>query len=628
MKAFGAQLRCASAAVLLSAVAAILIPATVSAAQVPQVRAPHISVGHVRGNWAPTRRSLDVAPWHSHPGRLTKTSHGRTGTNTAESANWAGMVDSGGTAVFTEVQGEWTVPAVAASASDEDSVTWIGIDGATNTDLIQTGTAQDSGPDGGYYAWVELLPNASIDIGAVDPGDEMEASIDETSAGDWTIFTEDVTLAQSATNYVTGYYPPSASAEWIEEAPIVGCCQATLADFGTTGFIDLGVTATDLSSATLTPVEMVNSDGTVLAYPSAYDAGTNSFAITYGSPPPSVTSLSVADGSTSGGTTVTISGSNFNGAYAVEFGGVSTSFIVDSADTITASSPAEPAGAVNVTVSTPWGVSALSGADQFTYTSPPPPPAPPPTPAVSGYDLVGSDGGVFVFSGGFYGSLPGLGIHVDNIAGIVPTATDTGYFLVGSDGGVFAFNAPFANSLPGVGVHVNDIVGIVPTLDDQGYFLVGRDGGVFSFNAPFENSLPGIGIHVDDITGIAVTPDDNGYWLVGSNGTVYAFGDATNYGSAPAGAVGITATHDGGGYWVVGANGAVSAFGDAGNFGDLPDLGVNVDNIVGIVVSPDSQGYNLFGSDGGAFSFGDATYEGSLPGLGVQVDNVVGAVPT
>ena len=71
---------------------------------------------------------------------------------------------------------------------------------------------------------------------------------------------------------------------------------------------------------------------------------------------------------------MTISGSNFNGAYAVEFGGVSTSFIVDSADTITASSPAEPAGAVNVTVSTPWGVSALSGADQFTYTSPPPPP--------------------------------------------------------------------------------------------------------------------------------------------------------------------------------------------------------------------------------------------------------------
>ena len=255
-------------------------------------------------------------------------------------------------------------------------------------------------------------------------------------------------------------------------------------------------------------------------------------------------------------------------------------------------------------------------------------PVPPPPPVKHGYDLVGSDGGVFVFGGGFYGSLPGLGIHVNNVTGIVPTATDDGYFLVGSDGGVFAFNAPFANSLPGIGVHVNNIVGIVPTLDDKGYFLVGRDGGVFSFNAPFANSLPGIGVHVNNIVGIAATADDNGYWLVGSDGTVYAFGDAHAYGNAPAGAVGITVTHDGGGYWVVGANGAVTAFGDAVKFGDLPSIGVSVNNIVGIVVSPDSKGYNLFGSDGGVFSFGDAQNQGSLPGLGVRVNNVVGAVPT
>ena len=252
----------------------------------------------------------------------------------------------------------------------------------------------------------------------------------------------------------------------------------------------------------------------------------------------------------------------------------------------------------------------------------------PPPEVKHGYDLVGSDGGVFVFGGGFYGSLPGLGIHVNNVTGIVPTIKDDGYFLVGSDGGVFAFNAPFANSLPGIGVHVNNIVGIVPTLDDKGYFLVGRDGGVFSFNAPFANSLPGIGIHVNDIVGLAATADDQGYWLVGSDGSVYAFGDAHAYGNAPAGAVGITVTHDGGGYWVVGANGAVTAFGDAVKFGDLPSLGISVSNVVGIVVSPDSLGYNLFGNDGGVYSFGDAQYQGSLPGLGVKVDNVVGAVPT
>ena len=83
----------------------------------------------------------------------------------------------------------------------------------------------------------------------------------------------------------------------------------------------------------------------------------------------------------------------------------------------------------------------------------------------AGFDLVGSDGGVFVFGDAeFFYSLPGLGIHVDDIVGIVPTGDDRGYSLVGSDGGVFAFgDARFESSLPGLGIHVHNIVGIVPT---------------------------------------------------------------------------------------------------------------------------------------------------------------------
>ena len=70
----------------------------------------------------------------------------------------------------------------------------------------------------------------------------------------------------------------------------------------------------------------------------------------------------------------------------------------------------------------------------------------------------GSDGGVFVFGSptGLYGSLPGLGIHVKNIVGIVATADGGGYYLVGNDGGVFAFgDSPYIQSLPGTGVHVS-----------------------------------------------------------------------------------------------------------------------------------------------------------------------------
>ena len=258
--------------------------------------------------------------------------------------------------------------------------------------------------------------------------------------------------------------------------------------------------------------------------------------------------------------------------------------------------------------------------------------SPPPT-SGGAYDLVGSDGGVFVFGNpnGFYGSLPGKKIHVNNIVGIEPTADDLGYFLVGSDGGVFAFgDAPFENSLPGENVHVNNIVGIVPTANDQGYFLVGRDGGVFAFgNAPFENSLPGENIHVDNIVGIAATHDDGGYWLLASNGTVYALGDAAQLGSSTTGSeVSITATPSGTGYWLTSSNGTVSNYGTAVNEGSLPAKGVNVSNIVSLVPSTDGNGYLLVGRDGGLFAFGDATFPGSLPGMGVVVNNIVGAVPT
>jgi hypothetical protein len=57
-----------------------------------------------------------------------------------------------------------------------------------------------------------------------------------------------------------------------------------------------------------------------------------------------------------------------------------------------------------------------------------------PTHNYTGYDLVGRDGGVFVFptgqSTGIFGSLPGENIHVDNIVGIaatLPTIGATGW---------------------------------------------------------------------------------------------------------------------------------------------------------------------------------------------------------
>jgi hypothetical protein len=249
---------------------------------------------------------------------------------------------------------------------------------------------------------------------------------------------------------------------------------------------------------------------------------------------------------------------------------------------------------------------------------------------------VGSDGGVFAFHGGFYGSLPGLGIHVDNVVGITPAANYGGYYLVGSDGGVFSFgDTAYEGSLPGLGIHVKDVVGIVPSSDDKGYFLVGADGGVFSFgDTAYEGSLPSLGIHVDDVVGIAATPNNTGYWVLQANGQVTAFGDAPNLAQvAPlpesSGAtryVDIASTSNGQGYWAMNNFGQVFAVGNARWLGN-PSY--NPSSLVSIVPTGDSAGYWIVGSNGAIFAMGDASSHGSLLAMGI-VPNlpIVGAAPT
>ena len=105
---------------------------------------------------------------------------------------------------------------------------------------------------------------------------------------------------------------------------------------------------------------------------------------------PTVTAVSPTSGPTSGGSNLTITGTNLTGATAVSFGSApATSFAVNSATSITAVAPAQSAGTVDVTVTTPGGTSGTTAADHFTYNAPQPslpPPASPPSspPAVSG----------------------------------------------------------------------------------------------------------------------------------------------------------------------------------------------------------------------------------------------------
>jgi hypothetical protein len=88
---------------------------------------------------------------------------------------------------------------------------------------------------------------------------------------------------------------------------------------------------------------------------------------------PSITGISPTAGSTAGGTPVTITGVGFTGANDVMFGetpNATGAMTVNSDTSITVTSPAEAAGTVDITVTTPYpgGTSASSPVDKFTYS--------------------------------------------------------------------------------------------------------------------------------------------------------------------------------------------------------------------------------------------------------------------
>jgi IPT/TIG domain/PASTA domain len=88
-------------------------------------------------------------------------------------------------------------------------------------------------------------------------------------------------------------------------------------------------------------------------------------------PTPKVTAVSPASGSIAGATTVTLEGTDFNGASEVKFGEKpAASFKVDNDNQITATSPSsKKPGKVHVTVTTLAGSSPNVGADRFNYTA-------------------------------------------------------------------------------------------------------------------------------------------------------------------------------------------------------------------------------------------------------------------
>ena len=161
---------------------------------------------------------------------------------TTDSGSWSGLVTSG--TGIEGAEGTWKVPSVTG-APGTDSATWVGVDGATNSYLIQTGTGQVPGV--GYSARWDLPPAPSVTITAPDgspapvaPGDQMFARVSEVTPGTWSIYLADRTENWSF-QHDFAYSGPGTSAEWIEEARTVNGKQTSLADFGSVQFAGTGI---------------------------------------------------------------------------------------------------------------------------------------------------------------------------------------------------------------------------------------------------------------------------------------------------------------------------------------------------------------------------------------------------
>ncbi len=142
---------------------------------------------------------------------------------------------------------------------------------------------------------------------------------------------------------------------------------------GTTKLTLGGANAGDLvvvSATQVTATSPAHAAGVVdVALTAPGGTATKTGAFTYTAPTPAaptVTSITPVTGSTSGGTKLTITGTNLTGTSKVTVGGANvTDLIVVSATQITATTPAHAAGLVDLVLTAPGGVVTKTGA--FTY---------------------------------------------------------------------------------------------------------------------------------------------------------------------------------------------------------------------------------------------------------------------
>jgi hypothetical protein len=228
-------------------------------------------------------------PGRQVPGSATRAGHGLT---KVDYFNWSGYGDTNtGGLVYSKVAGSWTQPAVTCTQEDQWVVTWVGIDGLTNSTVEQDGTmAQCFEGTAHYYSWWEMYPTNDIQVvgSTVKPGDKITGSVVRTGTSYALKVTDATTTANSFSTTQTCTVSggcANSSAEWIAEAPGGQRGQIPLADFHswklTSATVTAGTKSGDISTFPDDEITMIDFTGTYpLASPGALSSG-NSFTVTW-----------------------------------------------------------------------------------------------------------------------------------------------------------------------------------------------------------------------------------------------------------------------------------------------------------------------------------------------------------
>jgi hypothetical protein len=292
---------------------------------------------------------------------------------TATSPTGTGTVDvtvttaAGGQSATSAADDFTYIPAPVVSSISPASGPAAGGTNVTITGTNLTGaTAVDFGT--GNAATNVVVNGAGTQVTATSPTGTGTPDVQVTTPGGQS--------ATSANDKFTYIPAPGASSISPASGPAAGGTSVTI-----TGTNLTGASAVDFGAGNAATTFSVNGAGTSITATSPTGTGTVSVTVTTPGgtvtagqftyiPAPTASSISPTAGGLSGGTTVTINGSNLTGAV-VDFGtgNAATNVQVNGAGTqVTATSPAGT-GTVSVTVTTPGGGPVTAG--QFTYTANP-----------------------------------------------------------------------------------------------------------------------------------------------------------------------------------------------------------------------------------------------------------------